>query len=158
LESNQGVRRQAHEMLMRFANTTVLDEAVAIVSTVSDRDGLTFDELTRDLLSAIAANPLLTRSCANTRFVDLLQDALSHPGFEEVVLDLTAKIVGLTEEKGGGLQGSGVGEGLVALSISLQRSEGGTRDRAMDIYERLLDSALSDAEQAAEDSLIRFKL
>jgi hypothetical protein len=149
------LRQMAHSALMPVARTASGDVAHAVATAVDHHALLPPDDYTRALLELVRARPELLRAYLHRRFVDALQGLLLHPGFENLVLEVAeaAAELLLAEEKGR-RRSALLNQDLVAIAIALQRS-GALRQRAMDLYERLLDAGVYGADQAASASLRR---
>lgn len=155
VELDLAIRTRSHTYLINAADTVSGYEAHAL-STAVDRDKrLPPDEMTRDLLSAVAANAGLLKESMGLFFMRSLQRLLLYPGFEMLVLGLAEAATELAlvspEKTVGGLYD---GE-LVGLAITLQRSPAEIKTRAMTIYEKLLDAEVHGAEEAAAFALRR---
>jgi hypothetical protein len=89
----------------------------------------------------------------NGRFIDALQGLLLYPGFDELVMSVTAKVAQLLSDRKGPRRY--MDPDLVHITVALQRNDGELRRRAMDVYELLLDSGVYGAEEAAKAALGR---
>ena len=156
-ESDPVLRQNAHHVVVALAHDPDADVAAAIATAFSKDRALPPDQLTREVLDTIAANPVALEAALSHWLLDALGDLLMHPGFDEVVLTVLAAAVTLREGAPGRLEarGYGLGDDMVRLAIALQRSDGQLRSKAMDVYERLLDANAYGAAQAAEASLRR---
>lgn len=143
------LRRRSHDLLMPHVATDGADHSKAIAVAVGRVDGLEPDDLTAELLTAIAANDVLLRAALGHRFADGLRRLLVHDGFDALVLGVVERAVG--DIGGSGRHGRRGLEGreLVEIAVALQRNDGPLRARAMDAYERLLDADVHGAEEAA---------
>lgn len=154
-ESDAGLRRAAHNLLMKFVPCSAGDQAHAISSAVDKRDTLPPDQLTREMILLISENNAVLSASLTGRFADALQSLLLYPGFDEPVMQVTERIATLMIN-GKGRTGMGfMDKDFVQVTISLQRSDGPLRARAMDVYETLLDAGAYGAEEAARDVLGR---
>lgn len=153
-ENDMVIRPRGHVVLMQFAPDAQGDLAHAISTAVDQSRRLLADDLTVELLQAISGNPALLGASLNGRFADGLQGLLLYPGFDELLLETTEKIVDLklTEPKPGM---SFLDQDFVHVTVALQRSDGPLRERAMDVYERLLDANVYGAEDAAKAAMGR---
>lgn len=151
-EEDRVLRARAHALLMQFGSTAAGDQAHAISGAVDKTDHLAADELTRELILAVADNPILLASSLTGRFADGLQSLLLYPGFDDTVLYVTEKIADLIIGDRGGQHRGWIDKDFVHVSVALQRNEGPLRARAMDVYERLLDAGAYGAEEAAKDA------
>jgi hypothetical protein len=149
-EDDPTLRSRAHPILMLFAADSDGDQAHAISSAVDYHTKLKADDLTKELVSAIAANPALLTASLNGRFADGLQGLLLYYGFDELVLDVTEKIADLILSDGEQRRRGMIDQDFVHVAVALQRSDGPMRERAMDVYERLLDAGAYGAEEAAK--------
>ncbi|AMG74611.1 AAA family ATPase [Sphingopyxis granuli] len=145
------LRPLAHQLLMKFASDAVGDQAHAISSAVDKRDTLPADDLTRELVNAVAENQELLTASLTGRFADGLQSLLLYPGFDELVMHVTERIAELIVDKKGGQHRGFIDKDFVQVSVALQRNDGPLRARAMDVYEKLLDAGAYGAEEAAKD-------
>ncbi len=153
-EADAAIRAPAHAILMDLAPTATGDIAEALSTAVDQSRALIADDLTRELLAVISANPALLKACLNSLFADGLQGLLLSYGFEDIVLDVAERAVDIRisdQPQRGGL----IDQDFVGIAIALQKSDGPQRARAMDLYERLLDAGAYGAEKAATDSLKR---
>lgn len=151
-EEDHVLRSRAHASLMQFGPAATGDQAHAISAAVDKTDHLVADELTRELILAVADNPDLLASSLTGRFADGLQSLLLYPGFDEAVLYVTEKIADLIIGNRGGQHRGWIDKDFVHVSVALQRNDGPLRARAMDVYERLLDAGAYGAEEAARDA------
>lgn len=149
------LRPLAHQLLMKFASDAAGEQAHAISSAVDKRDTLPADDLTRELVNAVAENQGLLAASLTGRFADGLQSLLLYPDFDEPVMHVTERIAELIVDKKGGQHRGFIDKDFVQVSIALQRNDGPLRARAMDVYEKLLDAGAYGAEEAAKDSLSR---
>lgn len=149
------LRPLAHQLLMKFASDAAGGQAHAISSAVDKRDTLLADDLTRELVNAVAENQELLAASLTGRFADGLQSLLLYPDFDEPVMHVTERIAELIVDKKGGQHRGFIDKDFVQVSIALQRNDGPLRARAMDVYEKLLDAGAYGAEEAAKDSLSR---
>jgi hypothetical protein len=147
------LRSRAHLILMKFSAEAVGEQAHAISSAVDRQDTLRADELTRELVAAVAENQELLAASLTGRFADGLQSLLLYPGFDETVMHVTEKMAEFIVDKKGGQHRGFIDKDFVQVSIALQRNDGPLRARAMDVYEKLLDAGAYGAEDAAQDSL-----
>lgn len=149
------IRGRSHRLLLSAAPLAQGPIARAISSAVDKGHRLEPDELTRELLNAINENDELLLTSINRLSIVSLQGLLLHPGFEELVLEISEHTTRLalasTKKTIGGLYN---GE-LVSLAVTLQRSPTALRGRAMTIYEQLLDAEVNGAEEAAAYALRR---
>lgn len=152
-ENDPIIRSGAHDMLMASLPTAAGAWATALARAVNRRSSFLRDARTREFLLSMIRNDAVFRAALDNRFANALQDLLLYPGFDDVVLAIVEKAADVVTAGGG--PGWGVGEDLVCVAIALQRSDGPTRSRAMDVYERLLDAAIYGAEEAAKASLAR---
>lgn len=152
-ENDSIIRSGAHDMLMASLPTSVGAPASAIARAVNRRSSFVRDARTREFLLSMIENDAVFRAALDNRFADALQELLLYPGFDDVVLAIVEKAADVVTAGSG--PGWGVGEDMVRVAIALQRSDGPTRSRAMDVYERLLDAAIYGAEEAAKASLAR---
>jgi energy-coupling factor transporter ATP-binding protein EcfA2 len=151
-DSDPAIRTAAHELVMAALPTAEGMPASALACAVNRRSTFSHDARTKEFLTALIGNEAVFRKALEHRFSNALQDLLLHPGFDEIVLAIVEKAAELITDGG---PRWGVGEELVRVAIALQRSDGATRSRAMDVYERLLDAAIYGAEEAAQASLSR---
>jgi hypothetical protein len=147
------LRPLAHLLLMKFAPNAKGEQAHAISSAVDKRDTLPADDLTRDLVNAVAENQELLAASLTGRFADGLQSLLLYPGFDEPVMHVTERMAELIVDKKGGQHRGFIDKDFVQVSIALQRNDGPLRARAMEVYEKLLDAGAYGAEEAATDVL-----
>ena len=147
------LRPVAHQVLMKFAPSAAGEQAHAISSAVDKRDTLPADDLTRELVTAVAENQDLLAASLTGGFADGLQSLLLYPGFDEPVMHLTERMAELIVDKKGGQHRGFIDKDFVQVSIALQRNNGPLRSRAMDVYEKLLDAGAYGAEEAAKDVL-----
>jgi hypothetical protein len=154
-EDVPSLRRGAHSILMQHVSDASGDAAHAISGAVERTDQLIADDMTVELVLAIANNPDILGQSLNGRFANGLQALLLFPGFDEPVLEVADKVSDLVVAKQPGRYLGMVGEDFVQVTVALQRSDGPLRTKAMDIYERLLDAGAYGAEQAATDALGR---
>lgn len=152
-ENDPLIRSGAHDMLMAAIPTASGAPASAIARAVNRRSSFVRDAQTKEFLLAMTGNSAVFGAALDRRFADALQDLLLHPGFDDIVLAILENATDVVTADGGPRWG--VGEDLVRVAIALQRSDGATRSRAMDVYERLLDAAIYGAEEAAKASLAR---
>ena len=148
-EDDPTLRSIAHPLLMKFAATALGDQAHAISTAVYYHAKLKADKFTTELISVVATNPELLAASLNGRFADGLQGLLLYPGFDELVLDVAEKTADLILKDMGNRRGM-VDQDFVHVAVALQRSDGPLRERAMDVYERLLDAGVYGAEEAAK--------
>lgn len=152
-ERDPVLRPAAHTLLMAALQSAEGPAAHALSRAVDTRPELIPDKLTRELLAALPNHIDVLRASLTNFFADALQALLFYPGFDEVVMAVVERIAELITESQ--QRSFGLGQDLVHVAIALQRSDGPLRSRAMDVYERLLDSAVYGAEQAAQASLER---
>ena len=148
-EDDLTLRSTAHPLLMRFAATAAGDQAHAISTAVDYHAKLKADKFTKELIPVVSANSELLEASLNGRFADGLQGLLLYPGFDELVLEVTEKIADLILKNMGQRRGL-IDQDFVHVAVALQRSDGPMRERAMDVYERLLDAGAYGAEEAAK--------
>jgi hypothetical protein len=151
----QPLRRRAHEFLMKHVAEATGDQAHAISTAVDRTDHLSPDDLTRELILAIATNPDVLAASLTGRFADGLQSLLLYPGFDEPVLHVTEQIANLIIDQKGGPHRGFLDKDFVQVAIALQRNDGPLRARAMDLYEKLLDANAYGAEEAAKAAMGR---
>lgn len=154
-ETDDERRQAAHAILLAKAATADGAIAEAISSAVDMTRSLPPDTLTREMLEAARDNAALLKACLNHQFVDALQELLLHPGFEELILEVTDRSADLLLGDSTRRHGALIDQDFVAIAVALQRSAGPLRTRAMDLYEKLLDAEVYGAEQAARASLQR---
>lgn len=147
------LRPLAHQVLMKFASSATGEQAHALSSAVDKRDTLPADDLTRELVNAVAENQELLAASLTGRFADGLQSLLLYPGFDDPVMHVTERMAELIVDKKGGQHRGFIDKDYVQVSIALQRNDGPLRARAMDVYEKLLDAGAYGAEEAATDVL-----
>ncbi|QMW24328.1 AAA family ATPase [Sandaracinobacteroides saxicola] len=145
------LRPLAHQVLMKFAPNATGEQAHALSSAVDKRDTLSADDLTRELVNAVAENQELLAASLTGRFADGLQSLLLYPGFDEPVMHVTERMAELIVDKKGGQHRGFIDKDFVQVSIALQRNDGPLRARAMDVYEKLLDAGAYGAEEAAKE-------
>jgi hypothetical protein len=143
-ETDASLRERSHPLLMSITPIASGDLAYAISQAVGYRASLVADEKTKELLLAIASNPELLAAATKSRLIDGLDQLLTYPGFDEIVLTIVEGATNLIVEAE-----SYRAEDLVHLAIALQRGNEAVRSRAMDVYERLLDANVYGAEAAA---------
>jgi hypothetical protein len=141
-------------VLMQFARHAKGHDAVAIASAMSHR-ALLADALTKELLSAVTDNPAVLSICISRGFTRDLQELLLSPGCEELVLEVAERCTELLFAKHEPRVQMPFDESFVSIAVALQRSGDPLRNRAMDLYEKLLDGAAYGAEDAATASLSR---
>lgn len=147
------LRPLAHQVLMKFVSSATGEQAHALSSAVDKKDTLPADDLTRELVNAVAENQELLTASLTGRFADGLQSLLLYPGFDDPVMHLTERMAELIVDKKGGQHRGFIDKDFVQVSIALQRNGGPLRARAMDVYEKLLDAGAYGAEEAATDVL-----
>lgn len=147
------LRPLAQQVLMKFADNAAGEQAHALSSAVDKRDTLPADDLTRELVNAVAENQELLAASLTGRFADGLQSLLLYPGFDEPVMHVTERMAELIVDKKGGQHRGFIDKDFVQVSIALQLNDGPLRARAMDVYEKLLDAGAYGAEEAASDVL-----
>lgn len=147
------LRPLAQQVLMKFAGNAAGEQAHALSSAVDKRDTLPADDLTREMVNAVAENQELLAASLTGRFADGLQSLLLYPGFDEPVMHVTERMAELIVDKRGGQHRGFIDKDFVQVSIALQRNDGPLRARAMDVYEKLLDAGAYGAEEAATDVL-----
>lgn len=152
-ERDPMLRPAAHALLMAALGSAQGPTAHALSRAVDTRPELIPDALTRELLMALPNHPKVLRASLTDFFADALQALLFYPGFDDVVIAVVERMADLITQSQ--QRAFRLGENLVGVAIALQRSDGPLRTRAMDVYERLLDSAVYGAEEAAKASLIR---
>lgn len=153
-EDDMVIRPRGHAVLMQFAKDAQGDLAQAISTAVDHTRRLLADDLTVELVKVVSENPALLGESLNGRFADGLQGLLLYPGFDELVLSTTEKIVELKlAEPRSGM--SFLDQDFVHVTVALQRSDGPVRERAMDLYEKLLDANVYGAEEAAKAAMGR---
>jgi len=148
-EDDEQLRLRSHALLMKFAATSSGNQAHALSGAVDRTDHLIADELTHELVFAVANNPELLSHSLSGRFAEGLQGLLLYPGFDDLVMHVTEKVADLIVEDRGGRHRGTIDEDFVHVTIALQRNDGPLRKRAMDVYERLLDAGAYGAEEAA---------
>lgn len=156
-EGDPTLRLSAHDLVVSLAREPDGDLAAAIATAFSRFRPLPPDDRTRDLLAAVAANPVALDAALGHWLLDAISGLLVHPGFEDAALETLTAAVELRDGAPAriGARGFGMGDDMVRIAIALQRDDGPVRARAMDIYERLLDANAYGAAQAAEASLVR---
>jgi hypothetical protein len=147
------LRPAAHALLMAALDSAQGPTAHALSRAIDTRPELIPDALTRELLMALPNHPKVLRASLTDFFADALQALLFYPGFDDVVIAVVERMADLITQSQ--QRAFRLGEDLVGVAIALQRSDGPLRARAMDVYERLLDSAVYGAEEAAKASLNR---
>lgn len=154
-ENDHELRERSHRLLMRHAPNATGDEAHAVSSAVDKDDHLLPDDFTREMIDIISQSPELLSASLTGRFADGVQGLLLYPGFDEAVMTVTEKVAELiTDQKGGRHRSFFVGD-FVQVTVSLQRSDGPLRTKAMDVYEKLLDGGAYGAEEAAKAAISR---
>jgi len=151
-ERDRALRTAAHPILLPLVPDASGDLAQALSTAIGRGAILAPDDLTREMLEAVASNDAVLRALANTRFLDGLQGLLLSAGFDDIVFDVADRLAAaLAAEPSYSM----LGRDLVHVAVALQRSDGPLRARAMDLYERLLDANVYGAEQAAKDAIGR---
>lgn len=153
-EDDPVIRPRGHAALMQFVVHADGDLAHAISTAVDHSTRLIADDLTIELVRAVGANPAILAASVNGRFADGLQSLLLYPGFDDLVLATTEQIVALRLDDPQS-SSSYLDQDFVHVTVALQRSDGPLRERAMDIYERLLDAGVYGAEEAAKAAMGR---
>lgn len=154
-EQDSLIRSRSHAILMQQAENAAGMEAHALSTAMEQRQRFQPDKLTRELLSALLANEELLKATTGYFFIENLEGLLLYPGYDELVLCITERMTDLALDK---TQRPGIGRNdteLVSLAVTLQRSRTDLRQRAMTLYERLLDGAVYGAEEAAAVALRR---
>lgn len=151
-DSDPAIRAAAHDLVMAALPAAEGTPARALARAVNRRSTFSRDARTKEFLTALVGNEAVFRGTLEHHFSNALQDLLLYPGFDEIVLTVVEKATELITGSG---PRWGLGEELVRVAIALQRSDGVTRSRAMDVYEQLLDAAIYGAEEAAKASLSR---
>lgn len=154
-EDSPALRQGAHRVLIGFAQQANGHDALAIAGAVSYWNVPVADAFTKEMLGAIASNPAVLSVCLGRSFTSDLQELLLSPGFEELVLEIAERCTELMFAKDESRIRMPYDESFVSIAIALQRSMDPLRNRAMDLYERLLDGAVYGAEEAAAASLVR---
>lgn len=154
-EQDLDIRRRSHTYLIGLADSVSGFEAHALSKAVGQDERLHADDMTRAMLTSVAANSELLREAIGLFFLQSLQHLLLYPGFEMLVLELSEAAVELalaSSERT--VDGFDHGE-LIGLVIALQRSTADIKARAMTTYEKLLDAEIYGAEEAAASALRR---
>lgn len=154
-ERDSLIRSRSHAILMRQVETATGMEAHALSTAMEERQRFQPDGLTSELLSALLMNEELLKATTGYFFIENLEGLLLYPGYDELVLSITERMADLALDK---TERPGIGRNdteLVSLAVTLQRSRTDLRQRAMTLYERLLDGAVYGAEEAATVALRR---
>lgn len=154
-QDNRGIRERAHQILMTRLPEARGQLAEAVAHAVSGRERLIPDGLTQELLLAILANEDAFNEALGYNFSENAQGLLLHSEFDELLLDYCQRAAELLSDRSNQRIDRMLGESLVQICVSLMRNDAGTRSRAMDIYESLLDQNAYGAEQAAQAAVGR---
>ena len=149
------LRRAAHIVLMAHAPTAEGEAAYAFARAVQHRGAIAEDKLTVEILKAIIAHDNLLLASLNHGFSEFLQKLLLAPGFDQIVLEVTEAVTAALTSGREGTRNGLVDQDFVQVSVALQRNDGKLRERAMNVYEKLLDAGVYGAEQAARAATAR---
>ncbi|WP_213866027.1 restriction endonuclease [Vibrio crassostreae] len=143
------VRTNSHEMLMNCVRGDTTQIAPALESLFTFGKKLPQDNITLQLLVFFSEQPELVRQLSARNLLEVLVKINPRPRALRRILLIVKTITDkkLEEKPRGYIQDV---DKLIELAVTLQRTTPSIKDQAMSLYERLLDAAPNQAEQAAE--------
>ncbi|MGP9799448.1 AAA family ATPase [Rheinheimera sp. NSM] len=147
------IRGDSHNILMSSLKDKVDGLGIALNAAFPFDKRIPNDELTFEVITWLAENPSIIAELDKYRLFSCLVKINFSPKLQLCVLNLAQKFIEAKQSDNSTHQSFEHSEGLVQLAVTLQRSPGPLKERAMQLYETLLDAGVYHAEEAAEQAL-----
>ncbi len=152
---NEATCRLAHVKVMAAQHSNPLAFAASLKEFCDNRQAMQANDVTREILEALTHDKTLHRDCFGYSFFQSLNGLASKPGFARPVLGIVEAAIELFLDEVSVQKFARNEEDLTALTIFLQREGDEIGEKAMDLYELLLDAGVEDAAKATLRDLQR---